>query len=114
MLSRPEIAWRWLFSIALIFALGSYVARPDSSDDVSSGQFTAWAILGPLWGSVGYWASISLFRSRAGKYWIAASVALTIWIAVALLASWWETHKFEMRMRYNGDHLKQSTIRSGE
>jgi len=103
--SWPERSVGTLVTLGLIafFAtVAAVMGRPDTIEDVRTGQVVCCVILGPLWAAIVYlslgWTT--LHRKRA------AVVAVVVWVCVAGVASWWQSEKMELRERIQKLHKK--------
>jgi hypothetical protein len=88
-----------VFSIPLA-ALLSFVAligRADSPEDVSTGKFFDWVLLGPLWAVSAYITVRYVARNHRWGNIFALLIGIATWIAVAWGANWWEDWKVQLR-----------------
>jgi hypothetical protein len=93
---RPRLLWV-LILCALPGILLGPMGRDDSPEELSTGNFLNWIVLGPLWGMIAYLIlDLGLRRRSKGRV-IAFSMAILVWIVVAFTSNWWEAFTFNMR-----------------
>jgi hypothetical protein len=86
-----------LVTAALLASFVIFMARPDGATEVREAKRFAWVYVGPLWGTVAYFAGMAKFRSHRHKLVIAIATTVLMWGISAGAFDWWTEFKDRMR-----------------